>query len=319
MTSFRGNLVAVGTLVLAALGSLLLVLAILAGRTGATDHYYTIYDNVTGLKYGSQVFYEGYAVGQVERIEPDMDSGHLEFRVEMTVRRGWRIPDDSIARSVTVSFLAPQTIAITAGKSAQLLSPGSMIPAGNSAGLMESLSGVAGTLDRFTADSLSPLVANLNRQVDTVGRILESVQPLIGNANTIMSSAADHVPTILAHVDQASTDLAAASSRVNQTLSPERLAALDRFIDNADLTAKSLQSTSADLELLTHQGGSDLRSGIADFRSAMDVFATRSDVIAGNLSSASRNFEEFSHQLRDNPGLLLRSPRIEDTAAPDPQ
>lgn len=319
MTGFRGNLVAVGTLVLAALGSLLLVLAILAGRTGATDHYYTLYDNVTGLKYGSQVFYEGYAVGQVERIEPDMDADHMQFRVEMTVRKGWHIPEDSIARSVTVSFLAPQTIAITAGKSARMLSPGAMIQGGNAAGLLESLSGVAGTLDRFTADSLSPLVANLNHQIDTVGRILDSVQPLVGSANSIMSSAADHVPKILANVDQASNDFASASARVNQTLSPERLASIDRFIDNADLTAKNLQSTSADLQLLTRQGGNDLRNGIADFRSAMDVFATRSDVIAGNLASASRNFEEFSHQLRNNPGLLLRSPQVEDTAAPDPK
>lgn len=319
MTSFRGNLVAVGTLVLAALGSLLLVLAILAGRTGATDRYYTIYDNVTGLKYGSQVFYEGYAVGQVERIEPYTESGRMQFRVEMTVRRGWRIPVDSIARSVTVSFLAPQTIAITAGKSGNMLSPGGMIPPGNSAGLLESLSGVAGTLDRFTADSLSPLVANLNHQIDTVGRILDTVQPMVGNANSIMSAAADHVPRILTNVDQASTDFAAASQRVNQTLSPERLASIDRFIDNADLTAKNLQATSADLQLLTHQGGADLRNGIADFRSAMDVFATRSDVIAGNLASASRNFEEFSHQLRGNPGLLLRSPQVDDVAVPDPK
>ncbi len=319
MTSFRGNLVAVGTLVLAAMGSLLLVLAILAGRTGATDHYYTIYDNVTGLKYGSQVFYEGYAVGQVERIEPYTDSGHMQFRVEMTVVRGWRIPDDSIARSVTTSFLAPQTIAITAGKSAHVLSPGAMIPAGNAAGLLESLSGVADTLDRFTADSLSPLVANLNHQVDTVGKILDTVQPMVGSANTIMSAAADHVPKILTNVDRASSDFAAASTRVNQTLSPERLASIDRFIDNADLTAKNLQATSADLQLLTHQGGADLRNGIADFRTAMDVFATRSDVIAGNLASASRNFEEFSHQLRNNPGLLLRSPEVEDTAVPDPK
>jgi hypothetical protein len=49
------------------------------------------------------------------------------------------------------------------------------------------------------------------------------------------------------------------------------------------------------------------------------VIANRSDVIAGNLASASRNFEEFSRQLRNNPGLVLRNPQIVDTAAPDPK
>ena len=43
------------------------------GRTGATDDYLTVYPNVTGLKHGSPVFYEGYPIGQVSAIEPLFD------------------------------------------------------------------------------------------------------------------------------------------------------------------------------------------------------------------------------------------------------
>jgi phospholipid/cholesterol/gamma-HCH transport system substrate-binding protein len=319
MTSLRINLTVVGAFVLAALASLVVVLAVLAGRSGATDSYYTIYANVTGLKYGSQVFYEGYPVGQVEKIVPYSDDGRVRFRVEMSVTRGWKIPEDSVARSVVTSFLAPQTIAIDAGKSAKALPRGSMIPPGNAGGLLDSLSGVANTVDDFTAQSLVPLVDNLNREVNMVGDIIDhDLRPLVSNANTVMAAAAEHVPGILQHVDKASEDFAVAGGRINALMSPDRVAALDRFIANADRTAQNLQATSADLQALTHDSGADLRAGITDFRTSMDVFARRADVVADNLSTASRNFEEFSRRIRGNPGLLLRSPAEADTTAPDP-
>ncbi len=319
MTNVRINLVVVGAFVLASLASLIIVLAVLAGRAGATDAYYTIYANVTGLKYGSQVFYEGYPVGQVEKIVPFNEAGRVRFRVDMSVTHGWKIPDDSVARSVVTSFLAPQTIAIDAGKSHNVLPPGAMITAGGVGGLLDSLSGVATTVDNFTAQSLVPLVSNLDREVNMVGDIIDhDLRPIVGNANTIMAAAAEHVPGILHNVDRASSEFAAASGRFDALLSPERVAALDRFIANADRTAQNLQATSTDLQALTHDSGDDLRVGIADFRTSMDIFATRADVIADNLSTASRNFEEFSRRIRGNPGLLLRNPAAADTAAPDP-
>ncbi len=38
------------------------------GRTGSTDDYFTVYANVSGLKFGSKVLFEGYPVGQVEEM-----------------------------------------------------------------------------------------------------------------------------------------------------------------------------------------------------------------------------------------------------------
>ena len=49
MTAFKVNLTVVGVFVVAALATLIVSLALLAGRTGPTDTDYTEFGNVAGL------------------------------------------------------------------------------------------------------------------------------------------------------------------------------------------------------------------------------------------------------------------------------
>lgn len=63
MNGGKLNYVVVGAFVLAMLVALVVSLAVLMGRTGATDDYYAVYRNVTGVKFGTQVLYEGYPIG----------------------------------------------------------------------------------------------------------------------------------------------------------------------------------------------------------------------------------------------------------------
>ena len=48
------NFVVVGTFVITMLVALITWIALLSGRTGATDDYHIVYDNVMGLKTGVQ-------------------------------------------------------------------------------------------------------------------------------------------------------------------------------------------------------------------------------------------------------------------------
>ena len=63
MREERRNYLVVGVFVLAVLAGLLVWLAVLSGRTGATDSFYVVYDNVMGVASGTQVLYEGFAIG----------------------------------------------------------------------------------------------------------------------------------------------------------------------------------------------------------------------------------------------------------------
>ena len=122
------NYVLVGLFVVAMLAAAVVSVALLSGRTGATDRYFVVLDNVADLKFGTQVRYEGYPIGQVERIEPFAEGGRMRFRIEASVRAGWRIPVDSVARIGSSSFLAAKTIDIQSGIKAELIAVGGEIP-----------------------------------------------------------------------------------------------------------------------------------------------------------------------------------------------
>lgn len=319
MTSTKLNLALVGGFVLAGLLSLVLVLALLAGRSGKTDSYYTVYGNVAGLKFGSQVVFEGYPVGQVENIEPIQEATRTTFRVDLSITQGWKIPADSIARPVAPGVLAPQTISIVAGKSTQTLKPGDMIKPAGGVDLLSSISSAAGNFDELTDTGLLPLLENLNRQVSTLGEILEKdLRPMARDLNVIVKATAEHWPNIAARTDQAAAQLADASQRINQFASPERIASVDRMIDNVARTAESLRSASDKVDVLVKTGGDDLLVGLQDFRYLMSTLARYSEPIGTNADLSMRNFREFSSELRHNPGVLLRGKdqTPDDTAPP---
>jgi phospholipid/cholesterol/gamma-HCH transport system substrate-binding protein len=65
MTRRSGDLL-VGVLVLAMLTALIGGIALLTGG-GPADRYFTVYSNVTDVRFGTPVLYEGYPVGRWRR------------------------------------------------------------------------------------------------------------------------------------------------------------------------------------------------------------------------------------------------------------
>ena len=110
MKDSRINYVVVGGFTSVMIVAFVVVISILAGSTGATDKYYTVYNNVGGLKFGTQVLYEGYQIGQVDSIEPLFDDGQVNFRVNIEVQEGWVIPEDSIAQATVSGLLSAMFI-----------------------------------------------------------------------------------------------------------------------------------------------------------------------------------------------------------------
>lgn len=316
MISSHANLAIVGGFVLAVLASLVVALAFLAGRTGATDSYYTEYANVAGLKFGSQVVFEGYPVGQVERIVPEQDAGgQTRFRVELSVARGWKIPEDSVARPVSPGVLSPQNISIAAGDSKTLLSPGARITPAGGVDVLSSISSAAGNFDELTDTGLLPLLENLNKQVSIFGELLDQqLRPMVGDLRVITAATAESWPTIAREAAVATTNLAQVSDRVDRFMSPQRIGAVDRLIANVDRTSESLRNASEELNTLVNAGGDDLLVGLQEFRYVMRTMAHYAEPIGEDIDLTTRNFRDFSRQLRQNPGVILRGSQ----SPPDP-
>ena len=124
MKHHRLNHVVVGIFTLAMLVAGIGSIVMLSGRTGGTDAYFLVVDNVADVKFGTQVVYEGYPIGQVEDVIPEEKDGRMQFRVNFGVAQGWRIPNDSIGEVAAPGLLAAVTLSIKAGRSKVALKPG---------------------------------------------------------------------------------------------------------------------------------------------------------------------------------------------------
>ena len=308
MKGSRLNYFAVGLFVIAAVVGLVVAVAVLSGRTGATEGYYAIYRNVTGVKFGTQVMYEGYPVGQVETVTPVPEAGGMSFRVNFAVRQGWRIPEDSVANIAAPGLLSAITISIQAGKSANALKPGGQVRSQEAANIFAMVSSVAGDLGVLAEQNVKPLLANLNQIAAEILAILDKDgKNLVRNAAAMVEDINARIPVIAGNVQEFTDRMKKNSDEISELLSPENREKLDRTIANLDQATKNLEQLAA----LSRSVVSDNRG---DIRYVVESVTRHVEAINQNLEGAARNMLEFSRQIRQNPGLLMGGTPPKDTA-----
>lgn len=303
MRDSRTNYIAVGAFVLTMLVALVVSVALLTGKTGSSDFYTTQLPNVTGIKYGSKVTYEGFVVGQVEDIQGLQRDNRTWFRVTMGVRQGWAVPEGSIARITAPGILAAPTLDIKGGASDRLLPPGSDIPGAAAANIFATMNAMAGEVSKLNDQGLLPLLATLNTQVEALGVILQKQAPeLLANLVAISTDLAAKAPRITTDVQKITGTLS------TKVLSDDNAAAISRsLVNTAELTAglvetrKKLDNVVATID--NNKGNID--QSMKDLRHTLAALARNIDSIAYNLEGTSRNVHEFSRQIRDNPGVLI--------------
>ncbi|ABC23707.1 MlaD family protein [Rhodospirillum rubrum] len=308
MTSSRVNSLIVGGFVLILLGGIIAAATILAGKTGSTDTYFTSYDNVTGIKYGTQVLYEGYRIGQVDEIIPEQRAEGTSFRLRLAVQKGWRIPEGSQTTIATSGLLSAVAINIRGGTAEASLTPGSEIPGGASGGMFAAINDLASEVGTLSRDGLEPLVAKLNAYVDTLGGSLaDNLPAILGNARITSEAIARDLPPIIARVDRFTARLDA------EVLSQKNIDGLGASIGNisafsAELNGlgRELRQTGQTLDGMVAGSAPLVDSSLRDLRYTLRALASSIDAITFNMEGASRDMKEFSRSLRQNPGVLLR-------------
>lgn len=296
------NYFAVGLFVLAGLGVLFLTLLRISNGAGDRDTYYTQYRNVAGLSDGTLVTYEGYVFGQVASIEPMRTGQGIAYRVAMDVKENWQIPSDSVARIYSEGLLADTVVNISEGHSGEFLAPGDTIKGEQGIDLFAVIGEVAGDFGDLSENAIRPLIESLNRTVQQVGGVLETrvpviltdVEHLVGRLDESASHLSDilddesthKAKRILSNVDQASQDLGELTAGLSEVKNEARV-----------LMAK--------LDGLVSDSGPDVRRAAADLRHILEQVSRYSTGILQNMDDASRNMNEFSRQVRDNPARLL--------------
>jgi phospholipid/cholesterol/gamma-HCH transport system substrate-binding protein len=309
MQSSKLNYAAVGSFVLLGIAGLVISVSLLAGRTGSTETYVTSYDNVMGLKYGTQILYEGFPLGQIEQIKPAADPAGPRFDVVMALKSGWRIPEDSVANVAASGLLAAVAIDIRAGSSKSFIKPGGRIKGASGANVMSAMSELAAQMGDLTQNELKPLVANINRYVGIFG-----------------DSLGETTPQMLDNLLKLSERLGKASEKV---LSDGNIDRMDKSVANLDRMAANMSVLSGDLAATKKQvddlvsalnatvkdSKGDVAASLKDLNHTLSVVSRHIDTLTYNLDGTSHNMLEFSRHIRENPGLLLGGKPPRDEAA----
>ncbi len=308
--------VMVGAFVSAMIVATLGAVAMLTGQVGPQISYYTILDNVADIGFGTQVRYEGYPIGQVERIEPFAEGGGMRFRVTVSVEQDWRLPADSLARIGSTSVLSAKTIDISSGTSAQALETGGRIPSAAPQDMFAVMSEVAGTFGDLSRDGLLPLIGKITDLVENEGtRIAGDAGELIATVNTLAGKMDQRLPALLAEISTVVTRLDESAQALQTVASPDNAEAVEQLVANLDQTSaiflntsQELQGLVGDLDTLVAANRQTVDHSLKDLRYSVGSVARNIDSMLHNLDSASRNMNEFSRLIRQNPSLLLSSP-----------
>ena len=288
MRNHNMNYVVIGLFVAAMLASLVVAMTLITGRTGPSESYTIVFDNVADLKFSARVRFEGFPIGHVEEIEPISDQGRVRFRVTVAVNEGWRMPADSTAHIGKSGFLGASFIDIKRGKSESALEPGGQLAGAPSTDIFSAITRVADEISDVNQELVRPLLIELGSFSRRLNESMNAVENILSPANV------DTINEMVANFGSMSAKLNEASYRVREL--------------------------AARVDGLVAENSANVTGGIEDFRYILKSVAQNIDAINHNLDGAARNLNEFSRQIRANPGLLLGgTPRKEVRGGDDGQ
>lgn len=277
------NYVLVGVFVI---GMLLVLFAMLYKitdqQTGAVK-YYTVFDDITSLKGGAQVTAGGYKIGKVENVTPVRSDGKTRYRLQLSVKGDWPIPDDSSASIGSAGVITDKEIIITEGSSKTLLQPGDEIPARAREDVLAMVTAMGKDLQQLVpqaSEDLKRVLVKMNDNLDRLARVLNDQN--------------------IRHINRTLTNADTATSKLIQ------------LADKIDRLEGKVNHTLQQADAMVTDNQQDIRVSMQQLRQSMEAVSGHIDSIMYNLDASSRNMNEFTRQLRNNPSVLISSKPPQD-------
>ncbi len=322
MRSSKINYLVVGVFVLAMIGVLVVAVALLMGRTGAVDAYHAVYRNVTGIKFGTQVIYEGYPIGQVESVQPEERDGGMVFRVDFSITQGWKIPQDSKVEIAAPGLLAAKTLSIHAGVSKTKLEPGSAVRTLDAPDVFGAMTSLADQLSSLVEKEVKPLLQNVSFAVNDINKFLiGDGTTLVNDASALIKDVGQRVPRIAEDIELFTRNFNSASGEVMKLASAKNRKQIEEILNQlGDATLKfqkvidTTKLVLSDVNRLVVDPKGDVDAIVSEGRYIIESVSRHIESINQNMEGAARNMNEFSRQIRANPGLLLSGGAQSDQA-----
>ncbi len=283
--------IAVGIFAAASLGLLALVLVVFGGvrlLSQRDDYYITYEQSVMGLEVGATVSFNGIKVGRVGKVASDPQN--LErVRVTIEVDADAPVRADTRAELKMAGITGLKAIDLRGGTaSAPRLPAGSTIVAGET-----------------TLDKLEKQAKTL---VDQTEELMKSARSLMASAQTVMASTG----TMMQSANTVAENLGKTTASLNMMVEENRSAlhaSILAVCEATRSTKKLLDGQVADLlgsaNTVVTDLGRMLRSNQEQLHAAL-----------GDIRTASRNFKDFSREVRQKPSRLLFSGNASERKLP---
>ena len=257
------------------------------------------YDNVEGLVASAPVFIKGFKAGKVSDVSyrPDSD----DFLVTCSVRKEFRIPDDSRMTIYAVDIMGGKGIRLDLGSSQTMVEDGGYLQPSYEAGLMDGL-----------ASEIGPLLSKVSTTLDSLGVTVSGVNRVMSEKNTAsISRTIAHLEKTMSDVKKLATKVEGKSDQLDAFI--ENLSSLsDKFNDiaeKADTTISGVNDfilTLNDSEIEKLVGSfNELLSKVNDPDGTVGKLLVN-DSVYNSVDSLLNDVDELVRKIQENPRKYIR-------------
>lgn len=315
---------------------LVVVLFQITGRNESTEPYNALFDNVTNIQKGTTVTFGGFAVGHVNDIEPIRLSGKTQFNVKISLKKDWLIPSDSQAKIYTPGLLSDTVIDIEEGQLPTLLEPGQTIATREAPELMTLLGDVAGEIKSLSEERVQPLIQAMEEITTRIGSNMnDSIQDISKETLSLLSRIDEIGTNMDDNVKQVSTGTVALlaglennSQQLSRLMNKGNAEHLSSMLENTDRLTQELSTTVSDLgeagktlnrlmkdsSELVSENKQAIHVSVEEARNTLRTISGSIESIVFQLDNTSRNMNEFSRRIKENPSSLIQTRPLQDNA-----
>jgi len=247
------------------------------------------YPNVEGLVPSAPVYIKGYKAGKVTEVTYDSDTE--DFVVVCSVRKEFRIPEDSRMTIYSVDIMGGKGVRIDLGTSSDSAYDGDVLEASFEAGLMDGLSG-----------SVEPLLAKLTCTLDSLGQTVAKVNALLSDENR------DNISSMLRHLDRTVAGmetLAVSVSGKSEDLE-SLISNLTAFSEKFESIAEKADSTMTGVNsIVASISESDIEGVVTSFRTLLENMNDPDGTI-GKLFVDNSMYDSVESLLNDIDSLITK-------------